>query len=68
MSTIQNLRESLDRNRGLFAVWEGVASLGLIFPLSPSPSSYLQQGWAGSSLEFLSPFFFVNRWQCFRAC
>ena len=37
MSTIQNLRHSLDRNRGLFAVWEGVASLGLSLSLSPPP-------------------------------
>ena len=29
------LRKSLDRNRGLFAVWEVVASLGLSLPLSP---------------------------------
>ena len=29
------LRKSLDRNRGLFAGWEGVASLGLSLPLSP---------------------------------
>ena len=50
------LRKSLDRNRGLFAVWEGVASLGLSLPLAPPPASYLQRGWAGSSLEFLSPF------------
>ena len=50
------LRESSDRNRGLFAWWEGVASLGLSFPLSPPPASYLQWGWGGSSLEFLSPF------------
>ena len=50
------LRKSLDRNRGLFAGWEGVASLGLSFPLSPPPASYLQWGWGGSSLEFLSPF------------
>ena len=56
MLTIQNLRKSLDRTRGLFAGWEGVASLGLSFPLSPPPASYLQRGWAGSSLEFLSPF------------
>ena len=41
---------------GLFAVWEGVASLGLSLPLSPPPASYLQRGWAGFSLEFLSPF------------
>ena len=50
------LRESSDRTRGLFAGWEGVASLGLSLPLSPPPASYLQRGWAGSSLEFLSPF------------
>ena len=50
------LRKSSDRNRGLFAGWEGVASLGLSFPLSPPPASYLQRGWGGSSLEFLSPF------------
>ena len=50
------LRKSLDRNRGLFAGWEGVASLGLSLPLSPPPASFLQQGWGGSSLEFLSPF------------
>ena len=49
-------RKSLDRNRGLFAGWEGVASLGLSLPLSPPPASYLQRGWGGSSLEFLSPF------------
>ena len=50
------LRKSSDRNRGLFAGWEGVASLGLSLPPCPSPASYLQRGWAGSSLEFLSPF------------
>ena len=41
---------------GLFAGWEGVASPGLSLPLSPPPASFLQPGWAGSSLEFLSPF------------
>ena len=46
------LRKSLDRNRGLFVGWEGVASLGLSLP----PASCLQQGWGGCSLEFLSPF------------
>ena len=50
------LRKSSDRNRGRFAGWEGVASLGLSLPLSPSPASFLQWGWGGSSLEFLSPF------------
>ena len=33
------LRKSLDRNRGLFAGWEGVASLGLSLPLAPPPAS-----------------------------
>ena len=50
------LRMSLDRNTRLFAGWEGVASLGLCLPLAPPPASYLQRGWGGSSLEFLSPF------------
>ena len=50
------LRESSDRTRGLFAGWEGAASLRLSLPLSPPPASYLQWGWGGSSLEFLSPF------------
>ena len=50
------LRKSSDRTRGLFAGWEGVASLGLSLPLAPPPASYLQRGWGGSSLEFLSPF------------
>ena len=50
------LRKSLDRNQGLFAGWEGVASLGLSLPLSTPPASYLQRGWGGSSLDFLSPF------------
>ena len=49
------LRKSLDRNLRLFAGWEGVASLGLSLPLSPPPASFLQRGWAGSSLQFLSP-------------
>ena len=44
------LRKSLDRNRGLFVVWEGVASLGLSLPLS-SPCCLLPP-----SLDFLSPF------------
>ena len=33
-----------------------MASLGLSLPLAPPPASYLQRGWACSSLEFLSPF------------
>ena len=46
----------LRQDLGLFAGWEGVASLGLSLPLAPPPASYLQRGWGGSSLEFLSPF------------
>ena len=49
-------QEVFRQEPGLFAGWEGVASLGLSFPLSPPPASYLQWGWGGSSLEFLSPF------------
>ena len=50
------LRKYSDRPRGLFAGWVGVASLGLSLPLAPPRASYLQRGWGGSSLEFLSPF------------
>ena len=50
------LRKSLDRNPRLFAGWEGVASLWLSLPLAPPPASFLQRGWGGSSLQFLSPF------------
>ena len=49
-------QEVFRQEPGLFAGWEGVASLGLSFPLAPPPASYLQRGWGGSSLEFLSPF------------
>ena len=47
-------------------MWEGVASLGLSLPLSPPPASYLQWGWAGSSLEFLSPFVLRTAGSVFR--
>ena len=60
------LRKSLDRNRGLFAGWEGVASLGLSLPLSPPPASFLQRGWGGSSLVFLSPFVLRTAGSVFR--
>ena len=46
------LRKSFDRNRGPFAVWEGVASLGLSLPLSPPPASFLQRGWAALLWSF----------------
>ena len=57
MSTIQNLRKSLDRTRGLFAGREGVASLGLSLPLAPPPASYLQRGWAALLWSFSVPLF-----------
>ena len=60
------LGKSSDRNRGLFAGWEGVASLGLSYPLAPPPASYLQRGWGGSSLEFLSPFVLRTAGSVFR--
>ena len=50
------LRKPSDRNPRLFAGWEGVASLGLSLPLGPPPAFFLQRGWGGSSLGFLSPF------------
>ena len=51
------LRKSFYRNQGLFAVWEGVASLGLSLPLSPPPASFLQWGWAGLLWSFSVPLF-----------
>ena len=47
-------------------MWEGVASLGLSLPLSPPPASYLQRGWGGSSLGFLSPFILRTACSVFR--
>ena len=61
-----DLRKSSDRTRGRFAGWAGVASLGLSFPLAPPPASYLQRGWGGSSLEFLSPLVFRTTGGVFR--
>ena len=47
-------------------MWEGVASLGLVCPFPVPPASYLQQGWAGCSLEFLSPFVLRTAGSVFR--
>ena len=47
-------------------MWERVAFLGLSLPLSPPRASYLQRGWAGSSLEFLSPFVLRTAGSVFR--
>ena len=60
-------QEVFRQEPGRFAGWEGVASLGLSFPLSPPPASYLQWGWGGSSLEFLSPFVLRTAGGVFRA-
>ena len=51
------LRKSLDRNRGPVCSVGGGGFSGVEFAPFPSPpASYLQWGWASSSLEFLSPF------------
>ena len=61
------LRKSLDRNRGLFAVWEGVASLGLSLPLSP-PTCLLPPAGMGRLFSGVSQSLcFANRQQCVRA-
>ena len=61
------LRKSLERNRGLFAGWEGVASLGLSLPLSPPlcllPPSGMGRLFSGVSQSLC----FANRRQCVRA-
>ena len=61
------LRKSLDRNRGLFAGWEGVASLGLSLPLAPPPCLLPQagMGWLFSGVS--QSLCFANRRQCVRA-
>ena len=56
---------------GLFAVWEGMLSLGPSLLLSPPPASYLRRGWAcpwqaSSSLGLLSFFCSANSQQCVR--
>ena len=58
------LRMSLDRNRGLFARWEGVASLGLSLPLYPPPASYLQRYVAALLWSFSVPLFCEPRVVC----
>ena len=58
------LRKSLDRNRGLFAVWEGVASLGLRLPLSP-PRCLLPPAGMGRLFSGVSQSLcFANSWRC----
>ena len=61
------LRDSSDRNRGLFAGWEGVASLGLSLPLSP-PCCLLRptgMGWLFSGVS--QSLCFANYRRCFPA-
>ena len=57
-------RNSLDRNRGLFAGYEGVASLGLSLPLSPPhcllPPAGMGQLFSGVSQSLC----FANRRRC----
>ena len=61
------LRTSFDRNRGPFAVWEGVASLGLSLPLSPTPC-LLPPGGMGRLFSGVSQSLcFANRRQRVRA-
>ena len=58
------LRKSLDRKRGLFAVWEGVASLGLSLPLSP-PRCLLPPAGTGQLFFGVSQSLcFANRRRC----
>ena len=58
------LRKSLDRNRGLFARWEGVASLGLSLPLSPPPCLLPPAGMGRLFSGVSQSLFFANHRQC----
>ena len=61
------LRKSSDRNRGLLAGWEGVASLGLSLPLSP-PRCLLPPAGMGRLFSGVSQSLcFANRWWCVSA-
>ena len=61
------LRKSLDRNRGRFAGWEGVAYLGLSLPLCPPrcllPTAGMGQLFSGVSQSLC----FANRPRCLPA-
>ena len=57
------LRKSLDRNRGLFAGWEGVASLGLFSPL-PSPCLLPPVGMGRLFSGVSQSLCFANRRRC----
>ena len=58
------LRKSLDRNRGLFAGWEGVASLGLSLPLSPPPCLLPPAGMGRLFSGVSQSLCFANRRRC----
>ena len=60
------LRKSFDRNRGLFAVWEGVASLGLSLPLSPPPCLLPPAGMGRLFCGVFSPFVLRTAGSVFR--
>ena len=58
------LRESSDRNRGLFAGWAGVASLGLSLPLSPPPCLLPPAGMGRLFSGVSQSLCFANRRRC----
>ena len=67
MSTIQNLRKSLDRNRGPVCSVGGGASLGLSLPLSPPPCLLPPAGMGRLFSGVSQSLCFANRRQCVRA-
>ena len=58
------LRKSLDRNQGLFAMWEGVVSLGLSLPLFPSPCLLPPAGMGRLFSGVSQSLCFANRRRC----
>ena len=60
------LRKSLDRNPGLFAGWEGVASLGLSLPPFPSPCLLPPAGMGRLFSGVSQSLCFANRRRCVR--
>ena len=58
------LRESSDRNQGLFPGWEGAASLGLSFPLSPPPCLLPPVGMGRLFSGVSQSLCFANRRRC----
>ena len=58
------LRTSSDRNPGLFAGWEGVASLGLSLPLAPPPCLLPPAGMGRLFSGISQSLCFANRRRC----